>query len=92
MWGKLPSVCFRNRGLHLYLQSFGIACDKWLVKIICGGVEIKTLYVAQYQARACIISRFNSYRAGTRFQVRGANDDGNVANFVETEQVRCSKS
>ena len=24
---------------------------------------------------------------GTRFNVRGANDDGQVANFVETEQV-----
>ncbi|GAV00951.1 hypothetical protein RvY_11731 [Ramazzottius varieornatus] len=80
---------FWNRGLHLYPQSFGITCDKWLVKIICGGVEIKTLYAGQYQARACIISRFNSYRAGTRFQVRGANDDGNVANFVETEQLIC---
>ncbi|XP_055343352.1 synaptojanin-1-like isoform X2 [Paramacrobiotus metropolitanus] len=80
---------FWNRGLHLYVQSFGISCDKWLVKIICGGVEIKTLYVAQYQARVGMISRFNSYRAGTRFQVRGANDDGNVANFVETEQIVC---
>lgn len=25
--------------------------------------------------------------AGTRFNVRGSNDNGHVANFVETEQV-----
>jgi synaptojanin len=26
-------------------------------------------------------------RVGTRFNIRGVNDDGNVANFVETEQI-----
>lgn len=26
-------------------------------------------------------------RAGTRFHVRGVNDEGHVANFVETEQI-----
>ena len=31
--------------------------------------------------------RLSSERAGTRFQVRGVNDAGHVANFVETEQV-----
>jgi hypothetical protein len=30
-----------------------------------------------------IISRLGSARAGTRFNARGIDDDGNVANFVE---------
>ncbi len=34
-----------------------------------------------------IISRLSSRRAGTRFNSRGIDDDGNVANFVETETV-----
>lgn len=34
-----------------------------------------------------IISRQSSRRAGTRFNSRGIDDDGNVANFVETELV-----
>lgn len=34
-----------------------------------------------------IISRQSSRRAGTRFNSRGIDDDGNVANFVETEVV-----
>ncbi|RDW93227.1 SacI domain and endonuclease/exonuclease/phosphatase family protein [Aspergillus mulundensis] len=34
-----------------------------------------------------IISRLSSRRAGTRFNARGLDDDGNVANFVETETV-----
>lgn len=32
-----------------------------------------------------IVSRQSSRRAGTRFNSRGIDDDGNVANFVETE-------
>jgi len=32
--------------------------------------------------------RLSCERAGTRFNVRGVNDDGAVANFVETEQVK----
>lgn len=34
-----------------------------------------------------IISRQSSRRAGTRFNSRGIDDDGNVANFVETEVI-----
>ncbi|KAL4870163.1 hypothetical protein BDV12DRAFT_62283 [Aspergillus spectabilis] len=34
-----------------------------------------------------LISRLSSRRAGTRFNARGIDDDGNVANFVETETI-----
>lgn len=34
-----------------------------------------------------IVSRLSSRRAGTRFNSRGIDDDGNVANFVETEVI-----
>ena len=34
-----------------------------------------------------IISRLSSKKAGTRFNSRGIDDDGNVANFVETETI-----
>ena len=73
--------------LHVHFQRFGIDCDRWLFKMICGGVEIRTIYAAHRQAKACLISRLSCERAGTRFNVRGTNDDGHVANFVETEQV-----
>ena len=39
-------------------------------------------------AQVAIVSRLSCERVGTRFNVRGANDLGAVANFVETEQVR----
>lgn len=34
-----------------------------------------------------MINRLSCERAGTRYNVRGVDDDGNVANFVESEQV-----
>lgn len=34
-----------------------------------------------------LISRRSRLRAGTRYNARGVDDDGNVANFVETEQI-----
>ncbi|KAL5007601.1 hypothetical protein ScPMuIL_016407 [Solemya velum] len=78
---------FWNRMLHVHFQRYGIDCSQWLLKIMCGGVEIRTIYAAHRQAKACLISRLSCERAGTRFNVRGTNDDGHVANFVETEQV-----
>ncbi|KAJ3575821.1 hypothetical protein NP233_g830 [Leucocoprinus birnbaumii] len=38
-------------------------------------------------ATLAIISRLSWKRAGTRFNTRGVDDDGNCANFVETETV-----
>ncbi|KAG8310932.1 synaptojanin-1 [Homalodisca vitripennis] len=78
---------FWNRMLHIHLMRFGVNCWQWLLKVMCGSVEIRTVYVGHRQGRAVIISRLSCERAGTRFNVRGVNDDGNVANFVETEQA-----
>ncbi|GAB6030737.1 hypothetical protein CHUAL_007588 [Chamberlinius hualienensis] len=78
---------FWNRMLFTHLLRYEVDCSQWLLKTMCGSVEIRTLYIGQFQAKACIISRLSCERAGTRFNVRGCNDDGHVANFVETEQV-----
>ncbi|XP_038053185.1 synaptojanin-1-like [Patiria miniata] len=78
---------FWNRTLHLHLQRYNVNCSDWLLVIMCGGVEIRTIYCGTRQAKACLISRLSCERAGTRFNVRGTNDDGQVANFCETEQV-----
>ncbi|XP_072369521.1 synaptojanin-1 isoform X3 [Scyliorhinus torazame] len=78
---------FWNQSLHLHLKHYDVNCDDWTLRLMCGGVEIRTIYAAHKQAKACLISRLSCERAGTRFNVRGTNDDGQVANFVETEQV-----
>lgn len=78
---------FWNRMLHVHLVRFGVECGSWLVRAMCGSVEIRTVYVGHRKATAAVISRLSCERAGTRFNVRGTNDEGHVANFVETEQV-----
>ena len=78
---------YRNRALMVPLQQYGIDNSRWLLRLMCGSVEVKTLYCGRHQARACLISRFGCERAGTRFSVRGVDDDGHVATFFETEQV-----
>lgn len=45
------------------------------------------LPVKGVEYRLCLISRRSRFRLGTRFKRRGIDDDGHVANFVETEQV-----
>ncbi|XP_031638466.1 synaptojanin-1 [Contarinia nasturtii] len=78
---------FWNRMLHIHLLRFSVDCSFWLLKAMCGSVEIRTVYAGSRQAKVAIISRLSCERAGTRFNVRGTNDEGHVANFVETEQV-----
>ncbi|CAG9759926.1 unnamed protein product [Ceutorhynchus assimilis] len=78
---------FWNRTLHIHLVRFGVECNSWLLRTMCGSVEIRTVYVGSKKALAAVISRLSCERTGTRFNVRGTNDEGHVANFVETEQV-----
>lgn len=78
---------FWNRLLHRHFERYGVCTTTWLVKVLCGGINITTVYIGGLQAKACLISRLSCERAGTRFNVRGVNDLGHVANFVETEQV-----
>lgn len=89
---RLKTACsdhrfFWNRMLHVLFVRFGINTDEWLIKAMCGSIEIRTVYVGHRQARAALFSRLSCERAGTRFNVRGTNDEGHVANFVETEQA-----
>ena len=78
---------FWNRMFHIPFIRHGINCRDWLLKVMCGSVEIRTVYVGSKQAKAAVISRLSSERAGTRFQVRGVDDNGHVANFAESEQA-----
>ncbi|CAF0762456.1 unnamed protein product [Adineta ricciae] len=76
---------FWNRGLCLPLLKFNIDIRYWIPKIMCGGIE--TYRNPGEDIELWLISRLSCERAGTRFNVRGVNDDGAVANFVETEQI-----
>ena len=81
LWSRLLALPFTRAGL-----------GGWLVGLVVGSVNIRTLYVGATQLRAALISRLSSGRAGTRYQTRGLDDQGNAANFVETEQLLLTDS
>jgi len=61
---------------------------KYCVKIIQGYIkEFTGILPSGSKFKFIIISRRSAKKAGTRFYARGIDDEGNVANFVETEQI-----
>lgn len=56
--------------LHIHLVRFGVECNSWLVRAMCGSVEIRTVYVGHRKALAAVISRLSCERAGTRYVVK----------------------
>lgn len=61
--------------------------DHFLTTVIRGFAETLTTATNGKSSKITIISKQSWKRAGTRFNVRGVDDDGNVANFVETELI-----
>lgn len=53
--------------LHIHLLRYGVDTSHWLLKAMCGSVEIRTVYVGHRQARAVLMSRLSCERAGTRY-------------------------
>ncbi|RKP08950.1 Endonuclease/exonuclease/phosphatase, partial [Thamnocephalis sphaerospora] len=59
--------------------------------LIQGYVGIQEYRVGSETLKVALISRMGCKRAGVRFQTRGLDDDGNVANYVETETLFLEK-
>ena len=60
----------------------------WTVVAICGFISIKDLTSNDRPLmKMIIISRRNKHNSGTRYNTRGIDSNGYVANYVETEQI-----
>ncbi|CAG8655967.1 30604_t:CDS:10, partial [Racocetra persica] len=59
----------------------------FLVLAIQGYVGMEDTIIGSSSVSLSLISKLSCKRAGTRFNIRGLDDDGNVANFVETETI-----
>ena len=59
----------------------------YCIAVIHGAVFIQHCSINGKHFRWSLISRRSTKRAGTRFFRRGCDVNGNVANFVETEQI-----
>ena len=67
-----------------------IACkaDEWIVPFMSAFVEFQPNCEVEGKTFSILfISRRSRHRAGCRFTKRGIDESGNVANFVETEQI-----
>lgn len=64
--------------------------EGFLTTVIRGFAESFTTYVKRLKITLTVISKQSWKRAGTRFNARGIDDEGNVANFVETELIMYS--
>ena len=64
-----------------------ISLSDWVVSAVCGYVGSCNLSVCQINLNLILISRRSIHKAGTRYNTRGIDDDGNVGNYVETEQI-----
>ncbi|XP_063833470.1 phosphatidylinositol-3-phosphatase SAC1 [Ostrinia nubilalis] len=60
---------------------------RFALPLIQGFVSINHVAVNGHQLSWSLVSRRSVQRAGTRFFMRGVDAQGNVANFVETEQI-----
>ncbi|KAI8391329.1 SacI homology domain-containing protein [Radiomyces spectabilis] len=63
----------------------------FLVFAIRGYVDVTSITTDNERYDLSVISKLSCKRAGTRFNSRGIDDNGHVANFVETEVVLYSE-
>ncbi|KAF2073687.1 hypothetical protein CYY_005004 [Polysphondylium violaceum] len=59
----------------------------WILPLIRGYVEIVNFKIENSNLQLVLVSRRSKFRAGTRYNTRGSDLLGNVANYVETEQI-----
>jgi phosphatidylinositol 4-phosphatase len=86
IWERADHRFFWNHDVIVDL----IACeaDEWIVPFMSAYVEYRPdCDVDGTKFSLLFISRRSRYRQGCRFTKRGLDDNGNAANFVETEQM-----
>ncbi|CAG8534004.1 11306_t:CDS:10, partial [Scutellospora calospora] len=70
------------------LKSFiELELHAWILPIMQGYVQSEHCEIEDRVFDFIIISRRSRERAGLRYQRRGINEQGDVANYVETEQI-----
>ncbi|KAG1141195.1 hypothetical protein G6F37_008309 [Rhizopus arrhizus] len=72
---------------HIIQTLVDQSLDEWITPIVQGTIQIEPCVIDGYEFDFILISRRSKERAGMRYQRRGVNEDGEVSNFVETEQI-----
>ncbi|KAH7670008.1 Protein SAC-1, partial [Aphelenchoides avenae] len=80
-----PRFVWNRQLCAQFLNS--VAIGRFVMPIIHGFVGIRQCVVRGSSFKLMIVSRRCIYRAGVRFYMRGADKNGYVSNFVESEQI-----
>ncbi|XP_052158492.1 phosphoinositide phosphatase SAC3-like [Oryza glaberrima] len=73
---------FLTRGVRNILKS-----TMWTVALVYGFFKQDKLAISGKDIKLTLVARRSRHYAGTRYLKRGVNDEGSVANDVETEQI-----
>ncbi|KAJ1515440.1 Phosphoinositide phosphatase sac1 [Coelomomyces lativittatus] len=61
--------------------------SRFMLPVLCGFVKTITSSINQKKFHYTLITRKHNKRVGTRYHSRGIDEQGNVSNFIETEQI-----
>lgn len=86
LYDGAEKVYMWNRSLCKDFVRAGVSTD-WLVPVIQGFVGVVEGVAGKKGLKLVLVSRRSAKMAGTRFNSRGLDDEGNAANTVETEQI-----
>lgn len=85
LWKLADEFFFWNDHLVRDLKTEN--AEGWIIPVVRGFIEIQRERMGETLFDFALVSRQSCKRAGTRYNMRGADEEGNVANFVETEQI-----
>jgi phosphatidylinositol 4-phosphatase len=86
LWARANHKFFWNRDLILDLITS--SADEWILPFISAYMEFRPgCEIDNDRFAMLFISRRSKMRQGCRFTKRGIDDNGYVANYVETEQI-----
>jgi phosphatidylinositol 4-phosphatase len=86
LWSRANYKFFWNRDLILDLISS--SADEWIIPFISAYIEFRPgCEIDNDRFAILFISRRSKMRQGCRFTKRGIDENGYVANYVETEQI-----
>ncbi|KAG4080134.1 hypothetical protein HA402_008205 [Bradysia odoriphaga] len=72
---------------YMLKDIFQLGDESWILPIIQGFVQMEQCVIGNECFTLALVSRRSRYRAGTRYKRRGVDENGNCANYVETEQI-----
>ncbi|KAG0342270.1 hypothetical protein BG004_005708 [Podila humilis] len=85
LWKQVDRRFWWNE--NLLKEFLDIEAHGYILPIMQGYVETEPCEIEEQAFVFTLISRRSKERSGLRYQRRGIDEDGNTANFVETEQL-----